>query len=158
MEYLFILIVLLQTVLFSQELKIKADEFRGDQNKGVSIFTGHVRIKKVNDELNASKVTIYTDKNNKPTKFVAIGDASFKIQTKQGTNYRGVAQKVIYLPLKKEYHFFGNVHLKQLNDKKEIFGDEVILQTIDGKAYAKGVDKEPVIMIFDIQDEKEKKW
>jgi lipopolysaccharide export system protein LptA len=157
MKYLLILIFLLQSVLFSEELKVKADAFSADQNKGISIFTGHVRIKKVNDELNASKVTIYTDKNNQPTKFVALGDASFVIKTEKGANYRGVAQKVIYLPLKKEYHFFGNVHLKQIDDKKEIFGDEVVLQTIDGKAYAKGVEKEPVIMIFDIKDEKEKK-
>jgi len=157
MKYLLILIFLLQSALFAEELKVKADEFRADQNKGISIFTGHVRIKKVNDELNASKVTIYTDKNNKPIKFVALGDASFVIKTQQGANYRGVAQKVIYLPLKKEYHFFGNVHLMQIDDKKEIFGDEVVLQAIDGKAYAKGVEKEPVIMIFDIKDEKEKK-
>lgn len=158
MKYLLVLLFLLQSVLFSQELKVKADEFSADQNKGISIFTGHVRIKKLNDELNASKVTIYTDANNKPTKFVALGDASFVIKTVEGVNYRGVAQKVIYLPLKKEYHFFGNVHLKQMNDKKEIFGDEVVLQTVDGKAYAKGVEKEPVIMIFDIKDEKENKW
>ncbi|WP_434579657.1 lipopolysaccharide transport periplasmic protein LptA [Sulfurimonas sp. NW15] len=157
MKYLLVLTLFLQTLLFSQELKIKADEFRGDQKKGISVFTGHVRIKKVNDELNASKVTVYTDKNNKPTKFVAVGNASFVIKTVEGANYRGVAQKVVYLPLKKEYHFFGNVHLQQLNDKKEIFGDEVILQAISGKAYAKGVAKEPVIMIFDIKDEKEKK-
>jgi len=157
MKYLLIVIFLLQTALFSQELKIKADEFRGDQDKGISVFTGHVRIKKVNDELNASKVTVYTDKNNKPIKFIAVGNASFVIQTEKGARYSGVAQKVIYYPLKKEYHFFQNVHLKQLDDKKEIFGDEVILNAIDGKAYAKGVAKEPVIMIFDIKDEKEKK-
>jgi len=157
MKYLLILTFLLQVALFSQELKIKADEFRGDQNKGISIFSGHVRITKVHDELNASKVTVYTDKKNKPIKFVALGDVSFKIETDKGAHYRGVAQKVVYLPLKKEYHFFGNVHLKQLDDKKEIFGDEVILQAINGKAYAKGIKKEPVIMIFDIKDKKEKK-
>jgi len=39
MKYLLILTFLLQTALFSQELKIKADEFKGDQNKGISIFT-----------------------------------------------------------------------------------------------------------------------
>ena len=157
MKYLLILIFLLQTALFSQELKIKADEFKGDQNKGISIFSGHVRIKKVNDELNASKVTVYTDKKNKPTKFVAQGDASFTIETEKGSHYSGIAQKVVYLPLKKEYHFFGNVHLKQLDDKKEIFGEEVVLQAIDGKAYAKGAKKNPVIMIFDIKNKKEKK-
>ena len=157
MKYLLIITIFLHSIVFSQELKVKADEFHGDQNKGISVFTGHVRIKKRNDELNASKVTIYTDKVNKPTKFIAVGDASFVIETKKGTTYRGRAQKVIYLPLTKEYHFFGDVHLKQLGEQKEIYGDEVILQSIDGKAYAKGIEKEPVIMIFDIQDEKEKK-
>ena len=157
MKYLLVLLLLLHAVLFAEELKVKADEFSADQNKGISIFTGHVQIKKTHDELNASKVTIYTDKNNKPTKFIALGNTSFAIKTQKGAIYRGVAQKVVYFPLKKEYHFFGDVHLKQIDDKKEIFGDAVILQAIDGKAYAKGAAKEPVIMIFDIKDEKEKK-
>ena len=157
MKYLFILTFLLSSILLSQELKIKADAFDTDQNKGISIFTGHVRIKKVNDELNASKVTVYTDTNNKPTKFIAVGNASFAIETKQGKHYKGVAQKVIYIPKTKEYHFFTDVHLKQLDEKKEILGDEVVLQTIDGKAYAKGVEKAPVIMIFNIKDDKEQK-
>jgi hypothetical protein len=41
------------------------------------------------------------------------------------------------------------------NEKKEIQGDEVVLQTTDGKAYAKGIVKKPVIMIFDISEEKD---
>lgn len=157
MKYLFVLLFLLQSVLFCEELKVNADEFSADQNKGISVFTGHVRVKKANDELNASKVTIFTDENNKPTKFIALGNASFKMQAEQGSRYRGTAQKVIYFPLKKEYHFFGNVHLKQLDDQKEIFGEKVILKAKEGKAYAKGAQKEPVIMIFDIKDEKENK-
>ena len=157
MKYLLILIFLIQTVLFAQELQIKADTFHGDEKTGISVFTGNVKIKKINDELNASKVTVYTDANNQPIKFVAVGDVSFVIQTKKGSHYEGVANKVIYLPIKKEYRFFQNVHLKQLNEKKEIIGDEVVLNTINGKAYAKGIDKKPVIMIFDIKDKKEKK-
>jgi len=157
MKFLLIFIVILQMILFSQELKIKADEFQADQSKGFSVFTGNVRIKKVNDELNASKVTIYTDKKNKPVKYVAQGDVSFIIKTKKDAEYRGVAQKVIYLPIKQEYHFFGSVHLRQTGEKKEIFGDKVILQSSNGKAYAKGIEKEPVIMIFDIKDEKKQK-
>ena len=157
MKYLLILIFSIQTVLLAQELQIKADIFHGDEKTGISVFTGNVKIKKLNDELNASKVTVYTDANNQPIKFVAVGDVSFVIQTKEGSHYEGVANKVIYLPIKKEYHFFQNVHLKQLNEKKEIIGDEVVLKTIDGKAYAKGIEKKPVIMIFDIKDEKEKK-
>jgi len=151
----FILLCLLSgiSVISAEELKIKSDTFTSDQNKGVSIFSGNVKMVKSSDELNASKVTIFTDKKNKPQKFVATGDVSFVLSTKEGTRYRGVAQKVIYIPEIKEYRFYKDVHLKQIGDKKEILGDEVIFKTIEGKAYAKGMKKEPVIMIFDIAED-----
>ena len=149
---LILTILLLAAPLISKELHIQSVSFHADQNTGVSIFQGDVKIKKEMDELNASKVTVYTDKHNKPIKLVASGDVSFYIQTEQKNRYKGKAQKVIYLPQKKEYKFFTNVHLSQINEKKEILGDEVILNTIEGKAYAKGVKSEPVIMIFKLED------
>jgi len=139
--------------LSAEELQIKSDTFTSDQNKGISTFSGHVKMVKSSDELNASKVTIYTNKKNKPQKFVATGDVSFVLSTKEGTRYRGVAQKVVYIPKIKEYRFYKNVHLTQIGDKKEILGDEVIFKTTEGKAYAKGMKKEPVIMIFDIAED-----
>ncbi len=154
-KYVLLLAMLLQFTAFAEELKIKANTFSADEQKGLSVFSGHVRVKKGSDELNASEVTIYTDKKNQPTKFVAVGDVSFKIATKDGARYEGEANRVIYIPKAKEYHFYENVHLKQLNEKKEIIGDEVTLALESGKAFAKGVKKEPVIMIFDIKDEKE---
>lgn len=156
MRYILVTIIFCSSILFGQELKIVADSFSADEPKGVSIFTGHVMIKKLNDELNATKVTIYVDKNNKPTKFIAVGDVSFKVKTETHAKYEGVAQKLIYLPLKKEYKFYGNVHLKQIDEKKEILGEEVILNTVDGIAKAKGLDKSPVIMIFNIKNEEKK--
>jgi len=147
------LVTIFTGTAFAEELKIKANSFTSDQNSGISVFQGDVHIKKNKDKLNASKVTIYLNKKKKPTKFVAIGNVSFAITTKDGAKYNGVAGKVIYFPQKKEYYFYENVHLKQLNDKKEIMGDEVVLKTTDGKAYAKGLKKEPVIMIFDIGED-----
>jgi len=138
----------------ADELKVKANSFTSDQNTGISVFSGDVNIIKNSDELNASKVTIFMDKNKKPSKFVAIGNVSFALETKEGAKYQGVAGKVIYFPNKKEYNFYENVHLKQLNEKKEILGDEVVLKTTDGKAYAKGLKKQPVIMIFNVDEEK----
>lgn len=117
MKHLF-LVFTLGSLLFSQELKITSDLFNADEKQGLSVFTGHVNIIKHHDELNASEVSIYTDKENKPTKFVAIGNVSFVIETAQGAKYSGVANKAIYLPNKKEYHFFQDVHLKQLDEKK----------------------------------------
>ena len=157
MKKIILLTIMTLLALSAQELKVKAKLFNADQKKGISIFEGDVNIIKGTDELNASKVTIYTDKEQNPTKFVAEGDASFYIVTQEGATYRGKAQKVIYLPNKKEYHFFTDVYLRQLNEKKEIIGSEVILKTIEGKAYAKGADKAPVIMIFDLPEKKEDK-
>ena len=157
MKHFLIIAIVFNIIAAAQELKIVANSFHADEKKGLSVFEGNVMIIKHNDELNASKVTVYTDANNKPIKFVAFGNASFQIETVDGAKYKGKANKVIYYPIKKEYHFFQNVHLNQINEKKEIIGDEVILKTVDGTAYAKGLKKEPVIMIFNIEDEEEKK-
>ncbi len=153
MKYIFIISIFLSILLAAQELKVTADAFSTDQAKGISIFEGNVNIIKQNDELNASKVTIHTDEKNQPTKFVALGAVSFKILTQEGARYTGVAGKVIYLPNESEYRFYTDVHLKQTDEKKEIQGDEVILNMTDGIAHAKGMKQEPVIMIFNIADE-----
>ena len=150
--YIFILLVL---SLNAQELKVKASSFHSDQKTGISVFEGEVNIIKSSDELSASEVTIYTNKENKPTKFIAEGNTSFHIMTKEGSTYKGTAQKVIYIPKSKEYHFFKDVHLRQIDEKKEIIGNEVVLKTIEGKAYAIGAKSEPVIMIFDMPKEEE---
>jgi len=144
-------------VLQAQELQIKAATFNADQKTGISVFEGDVNIIKDSDELNASKVTVYLNQERKPTKFVAEKDVSFFIKTQDGALYSGKAQKVIYLPLKKEYRFYKQVKLKQLDENKEIIGEEVVLESIEGKAYAKGGEKEPIIMIFDLNETQEEK-
>ena len=149
-------ILLLSTLLMSEELQVRAKSFTADEKIGKSVFQGDVNIRKGEDELNASKISIFTDSSHKPIKYIANGNVSFYINTNNGSIYSGKAQKVIYLPKKKEYRFFQDVTLSQLNEKKVIIGNEVVLQVIDGKAYAKGQKDKPVIMIFDISDKKGK--
>ena len=148
--------LLIASSLVSQELKIKANSFHADEKKGISVFNGKVDIIRDKDRLKADKVTVYTNSKNEPTKYIAQGNASFTIVTKNEAIYKGKAQKVIYNPMKKEYHFFTDVYLRQINEKKEIIGNEVVLKTIEGKAYAKGAKSEPVIMIFNMPKEEEK--
>ncbi|MEJ2414339.1 MAG: lipopolysaccharide transport periplasmic protein LptA [Sulfurimonas sp.] len=156
MKTILFLLILLQTFLFSDELEIKAQSFFADEKAGLSVFEGDVKIKKGTDELNASKVTVYIDADKSPTKFIAEGDVSFKVKTEDNAFYEGVAQKAVYFPNKKEYNFYKNVHLKQDGDKKEIQGDEVILKILENKAYAKGAEKDPVIMIFEFKEDEQK--
>ncbi len=154
MKYFLIIFIILYSNSTAEELQVKAESFYADEKKGISVFKGHVNIIKGFDELNASKVTIYTNKKNEPIKFLLEDNASFSIRTKENSIYTGKANKVIYFPKTKEYHFYKNVHLTQINEKKEILGEEVVLKTIEGKAYAKGAKSEPVIMIFNIPKKK----
>ncbi len=154
---IFTLLLLSSAVLLSNDLKVISNSFDGDEKKGIGIFTGNVKMTKGSDELNASKVTIYTDNKHDPIKMIAEGDVSFFVKTENSSTYAGKAQKVVYMPKIKEYQFYTNVHLRQLNEHKQIDGDKVILNTITGKAMAQGANKEPVIMIFHLQDQNESK-
>jgi len=156
MKHLLLLSILLSSSVFAEELQVKSKSFYADENKGISIFSGERNVIRSNDELNASKVVIHTNKDKEPVKFVATGKTSFVIFTQNDSEYRGQAEKVIYFPIKKEYNFFKNVHLLQIDEKKEIIGEEVILKTIEGKAYAKSSQSEPVIMIFNLPESSKK--
>ncbi len=157
MRILIILSLFIVSV-FAEQVKIIADSFDGNEKKGVTIFKGNVRITKGNDELNASKVTVYTDKDRSPYQYEAQGNVSFYIDLKDNNaTYKGDAGKVIYYPLKKEYQFYTNVHLYQIGTNRKVFGEEVLLNAKDGNAKAVGKSKAPVIMIFNVEDKKEKK-
>ena len=143
--------------LHAQELKIISDNFKGDQSKGVSVFTGNVKVTKGTDELNASKVTIYTDAARKPIKYVAEGDVSFYIVTEIKERYRGKSQMAVYLPNESEYQFSKKVDLIRLDDYRRIKGDKVVLNEEKGFANADSIGDEPVVMIFTLDDKKETK-
>lgn len=153
----FFALALSSVILMSDELKVVSKFFDGDDKKGIAIFTGDVKMTKASDELNASKVTIYTDQKHNPIKMIAEGNVSFFVKSENNSTYDGKAQKVVYMPKEKEYQFYKNVHLRQLDERKQIDGDKVILNTITGKALAEGAQKEPVVMIFHIKDKNETK-
>ena len=138
--------------LYGEELKVLSENFKSDQSKGVSIFTGNVVVTKGLDEMNASKVTIYTDSNRKPTKMVAEGDVSFYIVTESKEKYKGKSQRAVYLPNEKEYQFYTKVDLIRLDDFRRVKGDKVVVNTTDGHATASSANNEPVMMVFTLQD------
>ena len=138
--------------LYAQELKVLSANYKGDQSTGTSVFTGNVIVTKGLDELNASKVTIYTDSNRKPIKMVAEGDVSFYIVTELKEKYRGKSQRAVYLPNEKEYQFYTKVDLLRLDDFRRVKGDKVIVNTIYGHASADSANNEPVMMVFTLQD------
>ncbi len=137
----------------AEELKISADLFESDESKGVTLFKGHVVILKGRDELRADSVEIFTDKKRKPTKFIAQGRVTFTIYANNTEAYKGRANKAVFLPLIKEYHFYNDVFLTQLGSDNTIKGDTIVVNLTKGTATAQGDSNRPVTMTFQINDE-----
>ena len=157
MKKILIILSICAMTLVGEQVKIVAEQFDGNEKKGITVFKGNVKITKGSDELNASKVTVYTDKNRNPYRYEAEGDVSFYIDLEENNaTYKGDAGKVIYFPNKKKYQFYTNVHLYQLGTNRKIFGEEVKLDAKDGNAQAIGKEKAPVIMIFNVEEKKKK--
>ncbi len=152
MRLLFLCLSIFATSLFSEELKVIANSFEADEKRGVSIFQGDVSITKGIDVIKASKVTIHIDKERHPVKYIAEGNVTFFISTEDNNTYEGKSMSAIFLPQEQEYKFRGDVELFQLNEKKKIVGDEVIVNTLKGTAIAQGKENRPVVMIFELEE------
>ena len=137
----------------SETLVIDAQNFEADDKKGISTFTGNVKIKMGQDKLNAEKVDVYftTDKDNAkvPLKYEATGKADFEIVTKDKHNI-GNGDKIIYSPQKEEYTIIGNGIIEEKNDDRKIYGDTIFVNQLNGEAKVKGSENKPVRFIINV--------
>ena len=152
----FIGTLICSTILFAQTetLTIDAQNFEADDKKGISIFTGNVKITMGQDRLNAQRVDVYftTDKDNKkvPLKYEATGKADFEIVTTD-KHYFGNGDKVIYSPQKEEYTILGNGFLQEKNEDRKVYGDTIYVNQLSGEARVKGSEQKPVRFIINVE-------
>lgn len=146
------ILFLLSLTLFAEQLQIIADSFERNQQKKFSSFTGHVTIKKGVDELKASQVFVYVSDDNSPIKYEASGDVSFVVTTENNATYMGTSQRLIFLPLKKEYQFYKKVFIKEKQTSRTLSGEKIVLNMITGNAKIAGKAKVPVRVTFEIDD------
>lgn len=151
------------TLLFAQtqKLVIDAEQFEVSDNKGISSFTGNVKIKMGKDKLNANKVDIYfvSQKGTTvktPSKYVATGNVDFELVTKL-KHYVGKGNKIIYSPSKQEYTVIGNGFLQEKNDDRKIYGDKIYINQLTGEAKVSGSEDKPVRFIINIEQGQEGK-
>lgn len=144
------------TLLFAQSetLIIDAQNFEADDKKGISIFTGNVKIRMGEDKLNANRVDVFftTDKNNNkvPLKYEATGKADFEIVTKD-KHYIGNGDKVVYSPQKEEYTILGNGFLQEKNDDRKVYGDTIYVNQLNGEAKVQGSENKPVRFMINVE-------
>lgn len=139
----------------SEQLIVDAQNFKANDKKGISVFTGDVKIKMGKDKLNAQKVEIYfgTDEKTKAKvakKYIATGDVDFVIVTEK-KHYVGKGNKIIYSPLKEEYTVLGNGVLEEKVDDRQIFGETIYVNQLTGEAKVSGSKNKPVRFIINIQ-------
>ncbi|WP_298096973.1 lipopolysaccharide transport periplasmic protein LptA [uncultured Campylobacter sp.] len=138
-----------------EQVEVTADNFFADEIKQISVLTGNVRIKKgAYDTLNSDKVTIYFDAKRQPTKYVATGNANFKILLNQ-KHYDGKGGVLTYDPTIEAYTLENNAYLHEAETKKEVYGDKIIVNRQKGTYEVKsgGGEKKPVRLIFQVEDQ-----
>ena len=150
-------LVILSSFLFAQtqQLIVDAQNFEADDKKGISTFTGNVKIKMDKDKLNAQKVQIFFinkkgSTGKLPSKYIATGKVDFEIVTDL-KHYVGNGDKIIYSPIKQEYTVIGNGFLQEKNDDRKIYGDKIYVNQLSGEAKVSGSDKKPVRFIINIE-------
>ena len=122
--------------LFAEQVEITSDSFFADEGKQISNFTGNVRIKKgAYDELNADKVVVHFDAKRQPLKYVATGNANFKVALKD-KHYDGKGDVLTYEPKSATYTITG----------------KIVVNQNEGTYSVNSGEKKPVKFIFQVED------
>ena len=146
---------LTMTTLFSEKVEITSDSMNAENMKKQVQFIGHVKIKQVENWLDADKVIVYFDDNNETSKYEAIGSVLFEFK-KENTFYDGHANKVIYFPNKSQYILTGNAVINDIINKRYVTGDKIEFDMITGNAKVKSTRNakgkvKPVKFIFNME-------
>ena len=152
-------LALASTLVFAnantEKLIIDAKNFETDDKKGISIFTGNVKLKMAKDRLNANKLEVYMKpksqgQNLEPLKYIATGNVSFTIFS-NGKHYKGKGNKVIYDPKKLEYTVLGKGYLNEVTEDRKLYGEKIFINQETGNAKVSGTDNKPVRFILNIE-------
>ncbi len=153
---LFLLALMLSDLNAQNKLTIDALKFENNDTKGITTFTGKVKIVRIKDVITCNKMVLYTQpnkngttKNKKIKKMVSTGNVKFTLYMKDKV-YTGHGNTVIYEPEKLKYQIIGNGYLEELKDHTKIMGDKIYLDQSTGYANVEGKDNKPVHFIMNI--------
>lgn len=148
-----LLLLFLATLsLYANKVEIESLSFEAYNERGISIFTGNVNIKKNEDKMRADKVVVFTDEAKQIKKFEASGDTSFEIHLQDGSSFIGQADEFVYTPATGEMVLIGNAYIKDVNNSREIKGERVVFYEKEKIARVMGEEKKPVRLIFELDE------
>lgn len=141
------------TFINAQQVNISSDEMKANEENKTISFIGNAIVKQNQNIIKADKIIVYFNDNNKTKEYKAINNVKFEF-VNDTSHYKGVAQKVIYQPLKSIYTLKGNAKIDDIINKRVIKGDEIVLDMQTGNAKVKGSAKKPVKFIFEMENKK----
>lgn len=144
------LLFVLSLTLYAEKVEVTSDSMKAEELKKEVVFMGNVKIKQGASWLHGDKVVVHFNENNQTNEYEAIGKVTFEFKDEKN-HYKGKAQKVTYYPLKSEYVLKGKAQVNDLQNKRELKGEVVVLNMKTGHASVKGNKKKPVKFIFDVE-------
>ena len=147
----FLLIIFISILAYASNMQILAKKFEYNKQKGVSKFSGDVNVTKQKDNILSQILYVYTNKDKKLKKMVAIKNVKFIIHDKNAT-YKGKSNKLTYIAPKEIFIFEGKVHITKLPENQQLFGEKVIIDKKNGTANVDGKENKPLKFIIKVND------
>ena len=137
-----------------ENLFINALKFFANENDNIILFEGNVTMKKNMDIIKADKITIILNdkqkgKKRKALNYTAIGNVNVEIITKK-SHYVGKGDEVIYDPKSNIYIINGNSFVEDKNEIRKLYGDKILIDTLNGEARIDGTIKKPIRFIMEL--------
>jgi lipopolysaccharide export system protein LptA len=143
--------IFIAIISYGANMQITSKHFEYNQTANISIFTGDVNVTKGTDNILSNKITLFLNKNKKLQKLVANGDVKFRVSDKNAT-YVGKSNKLTFIAKDKKFIFEGDVHIKKVQDKQELFGNIVVINKKAGTANVLGEKNKPLKFIIKVDE------
>ncbi len=151
MKKILLILVFSFSLTLAEKVEVSANSFEADEIKRVSLFKGKVHIKKGEDEIKSDSLKIDFDKQNRPIRYKAVGNVSFKITT-SSQRFVGTSGEIIYEPLKKKYIASKNVNINETTKNRVLKGEKITIDRVSGKSKISGTKNRPVKFIFTVDE------
>jgi len=145
------LLLLFVSSAYGAKVEITSDKFYADENASKVFFMDNVKVMKDKDRLLCDLLVVYFNTKQETKKYDASGNVRFDIY-RNNTHYKGSAKSVEYSVKTTQYTFRGNAIVHDLTSKRDLFGEEIILNSTTGKASVKSGDKHPSKFIFEMEN------
>lgn len=140
-------------LLFAQKIEITSTSMNAENLKKEVHFIGNAKVKKREDWIHADEIIVHFNDQNETNMYQAIGKVTFEFKNEKG-HYKGKSEKVTYYPLKSFYVLSGKAKVDDVMNKRQVKGDEIILDMVTGNSQVKGSKKKPVKFIFTTEESK----